>query len=104
MYYDVTARLIEEESQELFARIKDGSIAEQKPDGAEIVATMKRAVVQNDDQIEWSEMCFCNTPLAHERLTVLDRYFTDIKAEAVGGYQEYEGAPLIGFLAKLSKP
>lgn len=93
MYYDVTARLIEEESQELCARIKDGSIAEQKPDGAEIVATMKRAVVQNDDQIEWSEMCFCNTPLAHERLTVLDHYFTDIKAEAVGGYQEYEGGP-----------
>ena len=30
------------------------------------------------DEVRWSEMCFCDPPLAHERATVLDHYFDSV--------------------------
>jgi hypothetical protein len=103
MYYKVTARLKEGRGPELLRRIQDGSIASQKPDGSEIVAAMKRAVVSENGQTEWSEVCYCSPPLAHERQTVLDRYFTDIESEVVDGYQQHAGSPFTDLLAKLTK-
>ena len=33
--------------------------------------------------MEWTETCYCATPLAHERATVLDRFFQEVETEAV---------------------
>ena len=43
MLYAVSAELIPDRARELHTRLTDGSIASQRPDGAEIVAAMKRA-------------------------------------------------------------
>ena len=47
--------------------LTDGSIEKQKPDGKEIVASMQRAVIDDEDFVRWSEVCYCPTPLQHER-------------------------------------
>ena len=41
--YAVSAKLIPDRAPEFHTRLTDGSIASQRPDGAEIVAAMKRA-------------------------------------------------------------
>ena len=93
---------MEGKGSELFGRVQDGSIASQEPDGQEIVAAMKRAVVKDTGEIEWSETCYCNSPLAHERKTVLDHYFTGIETEIVDGYQQHQGSPFTDHLANLA--
>ena len=65
MLYAVSAKLIPDRGPEFHTRLTDGSIAAQRPDGAEIVAAMQRARVAPDG------MCYCPTPLQHERATVL---------------------------------
>ena len=91
MYYRVSAALRRETAGELRRRIKDGTIARQKPDGAEIVAALSHAVIRADGRVQWSELCYCDPPLQHERTTVLDRYFVDIETEAIAGRETYDG-------------
>jgi hypothetical protein len=43
MLYAVSAKLIPNRGPEFHTRLTDGSIAAQRPDGAEIVAAMRRA-------------------------------------------------------------
>jgi hypothetical protein len=95
MLYAVTAKLIKERARELHARLSDGSIAAQRPDGREIVAAMGRARIASDGTVRWTETCFCPTPLKHERETVLDRYFTEIATEPVDAPVEFDGVPLM---------
>jgi hypothetical protein len=57
------------------------TVAKQRPDGEEIVASMKRAVLTGPGVAEWYETCFCPTPLYHERQTQYDFYFTDMTTE-----------------------
>jgi hypothetical protein len=102
MIYDVRARLKAGTAAELLARLTDGSIKAQRPDGGEIVAAMKRAVVGADGTIAWSEMCFCDPPLAHERATVLDRYFDGLTTAPVADYLRHQGRPLMDHLAELA--
>ena len=59
---------------------------------------MKRAVTDDEGVVRWSEVCYCPTPLQHERATVYDQHFTDLATEAVEGYVEFEGEPLMEFL------
>jgi hypothetical protein len=77
MLYAVSAKLIPDRGPEFHTRLTDGSIAAQRPDGAEIVAALQRARVAPDG------MCYCPTPLQHERATVLDRYFTGIETKVI---------------------
>jgi len=98
MIYHVRAKLNEEHAPEFLRRLTDGSIARQRPDGAEIVASMKRAVVASDGTVEWSEMCFCPTPLLHERETVLDRHFDNIVTEPIEDYASHSGKPFMQYL------
>lgn len=98
LIYHVRATLRPETVQELLRKLGDGSIAKQVPDGAEIVASMKRAVIAADGVVEWTELCFCPTPLQHERSTVLDIYFDDITTEPVSAHQAFEGTPLMQHL------
>ena len=91
MIYQVTARFRPDTAADLRRKLDDGSIAAQQPDGQEIVDSLHRAVVTHSGEVRWSEMCFCNPPLAHERSTVLDRYFDSITTEPVEGHEQYDG-------------
>jgi hypothetical protein len=99
MLYAVSAKLIPDRATELRMRLTDGSIAAQRPDGAEIVAAMSRARVAPDGTVRWTETCYCPTPLQHERATVLDRYFTGIETNVIDKPATFDGAPLMDRLA-----
>jgi hypothetical protein len=58
--------------------LNEGTIEAQEPDGREIVASMKRAVM-NGGKVEWHETYYCNPPLRHERVTIYDQFFTDME-------------------------
>ena len=99
MIYKVKARVIDETIGEFYRKLADGTVAKQRPDGEEIVASMKRAVLTGPDIAEWYEMCFCPTPLEHERQTQYDFYFTDMTTEPANGYGEIQGASLWSHMA-----
>ncbi len=93
MIYKVRARLRPGTEAALLQKLTDGTVAGQRPDGAEIVASMERAVMTGDGHVEWSETCYCSPPLAHERETVLDHHFDDIETAEIGAYEQYDGTP-----------
>jgi hypothetical protein len=93
--YAVSAKLIADRAPEFYTRLTDGSIAAQRPDGAEIVAAMQRARIGPDGMARWTETCYCATPLRHERATVFDRYFAGIETKVIDKLVSLEGAPLM---------
>ena len=78
MLYTVKARPIVSEMPRLWVVLNDGTIEAQEPDGREILASMKRAVM-NHGNVEWQETCFCSPPLRHERATVYNHFFSDME-------------------------
>jgi len=98
MIYRVRARLRPGTEEGLLRRLTDGSVERQKPDGEEIVESMQRAVVTDAGEVVWTETCYCDPPLAHERATVLDHHFDSIETEATGGYERHQGKPLMAHL------
>ena len=64
---------------------------------------MNRAVVNADGWVEWSEMCFCPTPLMHERATVLDQHFDQLKTRPIEAHSVYEGRSFMAYLQDLTK-
>ena len=54
MIYHVRAKFRSETAAEFLTKLTDGTIANQRPDGPELVASMDRAVVNAEGQIEWS--------------------------------------------------
>jgi hypothetical protein len=103
MIYKVKAKVIDETIGEFYRKLVDGTIAKQRPDGEEIVASMKRAVLTEPGVAEWHETCFCHTPLFHERETQYDFYFTDITTEPAKGYGEIKGASLWSYMASMAE-
>ena len=103
MYYTVSARLKEETAAELLRKLNDGTIESQQPDGSEIVASMHRARVDGSGLIRWSEVCYCPTPLQHERATVYDHHFDDLSTEPTDGYKDFEGQKFMEYLARLAE-
>ena len=101
MLYRVRAKLKEDTAAALLAKLTDGTVAQQKPDGAEIVASLERAVVNAEGLVEWSETCFCGTPLAHERATVLDAHFEQLTTEPIEAHASYEGRAFMDYLRSL---
>lgn len=102
MIYHVRARFRKGSAKDFLAKLTDGRVESQKPDGAEIVAAMDRAVVNAEGMVEWSEMCFCSTPLAHERETVLDLHFDELTTEPIDGHMSFEGRPFMDYLRALA--
>ncbi len=100
MIYSVKARFIEEKTREFYQKLTDGTIKNQEPDGKEIIESMKRAKITAPNVIEWSEMCFCSTPLKHERETIYDNFLIDFETTRIDDYVEYEGEFFMDFLAK----
>jgi hypothetical protein len=101
--YSVKARCIEEKMKEFYQKLTDGTIQDQKPDGQEIVNSMKRAKIIEPNVIQWSEMCFCSPPLKHERETVYNQFLEDVETKAIEEYAEYDGELFMDFLEKQSK-
>ena len=91
MYYRVRGRLLPGVAAELYRILADGTVARQRPDGPEIVASMRRAISAGEE-VHWTETGSCPTPLQHERATVYDRFFTEMVAEpAAEGAQPLPG-------------
>lgn len=91
MIYKVKAKYNKETAKEFFQKLSDGTIHDQHPDGAEIVSSMKRAKITAPGIIEWYEMCFCPTPLQHEKATVYNFYVSDLTTARVDDYDKVEG-------------
>jgi hypothetical protein len=102
MHYAVTARFIPDTAAEFHRLLTDGTVENQKPDGNEIAASMKRAKIDEACVVRWSEVCYCPTPLEHERATVYDRFFDDIATKEIEDYVEFEGDDFMGFLSQLA--
>ena len=79
MLYRINAKYNLNLVNEFFKKLTDGTMENQKPDGLEIISSMKRAKLQKDKSVEWYENCFCEVPLNHERTTVYDTYFYDFE-------------------------
>ncbi|WP_316506051.1 hypothetical protein [Nitrosopumilus sp.] len=99
----VRAQFIEEKIEEFYQKLTDGTIQNQKPDGQEIVDSMKRAKITAPKTIQWSEMCFCPTPLNHERVTVYDYFLTNLETKIINNYEESDGESFFGYLEKQFK-
>ncbi len=89
--YKVQARFNEGKAEEFYQKLADGTIEKQRPDGTEIVASMNRAKIGSTGLVNWTETCYCSSPLAHERATVYDNYFTDMKTEVTDNHEDFEG-------------
>ena len=101
MKYHVRAKYVEANLPQFYRQLTDGSIEGQRPDGREIIASMKRARIVEPGVIEWYETCYCPTPLKHERETVYDRYLVDITTSEVDQPSEsYGGEPFWSYLEK----
>ncbi len=103
MIYSIKARYIEEKMGEFYQKLTDGTIQNQKPDGQEIVDSMKRAKITEPNVIQWSETCFCSPPLKHERETVYNYFFTNLKTDIIDEYVGCEGEFFMDFLVKQNK-
>src|SRR6516165_3269833 len=103
MIYKVKARVIEETIGEFYRKLADGTVSKQRLDGEEIVASMKRAVLTAPAVAEWYEMCFCPTPLHHERQTQYDFYFADMTTEPANAYGEIQGTSLWSHMASIAE-
>ena len=102
-FYSVKAQYIEEKIEEFYQKLTDGTIQNQKPDGQEIVDSMKRAKITAPKTIQWSEMCFCTPPLKHERATVYDHFLTDFQTQIIDDYVEFTGESFFDFLERQFK-
>jgi len=103
MIYKIRSKFIEERLGDFYEKLTDGTINNQHPDGQEIVASMKRAKLTIPGVVEWFEMCFCPTPLQHERKTNYDLYFSDIETELVEDYGEVEGKSFWSYMESFKR-
>lgn len=91
MIYKVSGILVSDKAKALYQKLTYGTIARQMPDGGEIDAAMRSAIITDDGRVQWSMGCFCAVPLEHERQTVFDKFFTDLEIEPIGGRETYQG-------------
>jgi len=101
MIYKVQARFNQSKAKEFYKKFTDGTIENQRPDGPEIIASMNRATIDSSGLVYWTELCYCPTPLRHERVTVYDQYFSDLKTKQIENHEKLEGALFINDLSKL---
>ncbi|MCP5053937.1 MAG: hypothetical protein GY940_42610 [bacterium] len=103
MIYRVKANVIEKKAGEFYRKLTDGTILEQRPDGSEIVASMRRAKFTGPGVIEWFETCYCHSPLYHERQTVYDFYLTGITTQLVEEKGDVDGDSFWSYLRNAAK-
>lgn len=98
MKYKVKANLMPGKAAAFYEVLTNGTIQNQKPDGAAIVLAMKDAKITLTNAIEWYETCYCTSPLKHERETVYDKYLDNISTELVEQYGKIEGESFWDYL------
>jgi len=103
VFYSIKAQYIEEKMGEFYQKLTDGTIQNQKPDGQEIFNSMKRAKITAPKIIQWSEMCFCPTPLKHERETIYNHFLTNLETKTIDNYVEFDGESFFDFLERQFK-
>ena len=103
MIYKVRAKFIEEKLGDFYKKLTDGTIQNQRPDGEEILDSMRRAKITEPGIIQWFETCFCPTPLKHERETQYDNYLSEIETELVDDYGGVEGKSFWSFMESFSR-
>ncbi len=59
---------------------------------------MERARITEPGIVAWTELCYCTPPLAHERATVYDRFFTDIRIVEASEHVRIKGESFVEFL------
>ena len=101
MRYHVKATILEEKMVEFYQKLSDGTITSQKPDGQEIVSSIRKGILTKPLVVEWCETCFCERPLAHERETVYDQYFHDMKIIEINDNPEMDGQSFWDYLLKI---
>jgi len=79
MIYKVKAKFKKGEEKEFLEKLRDGRIENLEPDGPSIMKGMKSASVDDEGFVNWTELCYCPTPLAHERETVYDNFFEEFQ-------------------------
>lgn len=97
MLYKVRAKPKATELPRFWTLLNDGTIGGQEPDGREIIASMKRAVL-SEGTVEWSETCYCTPPLNHERTTIYDQFFSDIEVQPQTGPTSLKGQQFWRFM------
>ena len=95
--------MLEEKMGELYQKLSDGTITSQKPDGREIVSSIRNAKLTKPMIVEWCETCFCETPLAHERETVYDQYLHDMEVIEINVNPELDGQSFWEYLSKMGQ-
>jgi hypothetical protein len=100
MYYRVTARLRTETGVDFLRNLTDGTIESQSPDGRKIVDAINRAVLTDDGNVLWSEVCYYLTRLAHERATVFDKHLEALETDVVEGYHSYDGRRFMEYVVE----
>ena len=103
MRYHVKATMLEEKMGEFYQKLSDGTITSQKPDGREIVSSIRNAKLTKLMIVEWCETYFCETPLAHERETVYDQYFHDMEVIEINDNPELDGQYFWEYLSKMGQ-
>ena len=103
MRYHVKATMLEEKMGEFYQKLSDGTIMGQKPDGREIVSSIRKAKLTKPMVAEWCETCFCETPLAHERETVYDQFFRDMEVLSINDDPKIDGQSFWKYLSKLGQ-
>lgn len=86
-YYEVRAKP-KENIYELRYDMDHGMIHTLIPFGKSLQYGLENAKLENDDNAVWIEEDHCSPPLAMEREAVLDRYFSDIKIQAIESEEE----------------
>jgi hypothetical protein len=102
MIYSVTARFTDQKIRGLYQKLMDGSIYSQRPDGKAIYFAMKRAKIIETGVAKWTELCYCPSPLEHEKATVFKHFFDSIETEEVDYYKVFQGTSLIEHLKQLN--
>ena len=65
MIYRVKAKLRESEAAAFYRALTNGTVQQQKPDDAEIVAAIRAAKVTSPGRVQWYDTCFCESLLKH---------------------------------------
>ena len=100
MLYRIKAQPNWKQLSNFWTILNDGTVSKQEPDGMEICASMKRAVISGD-KVEWYETCYCIPPLKHERATIYEKFFTRIQIEPISSAPELRGRDFWKYLETL---
>jgi hypothetical protein len=95
-YYLVKAKPQAALLPELRSRLDNGEIRQMQPFGTAMQFSLDNARLDPQGWAVWEEEDYCSPPLAQERATVLDTYFTSLGVERVqqdAGWAQIESLP-----------